>query len=82
MDYQRLRGAYCKTNKHEYFAEAFCYVVLNRSNAENYAKVVGNAPLTVKFIEQASKSYLDAEGLYDLDAVNSVSHEAFRILHM
>ena len=75
----KVTGAYCKTNKHEYFAEAFCYVVLNRSNAENYAKVVGNAPLTVKFIEQA---YLDAEGLYDLDAVNSVSHEAFRILHM
>lgn len=75
----KVTGSYCKTSKHEYFAEAFRYVSLNRGNAENYAKVVDNAPLTVKFIEQA---YLDADGLYSLDAVNAVSHEAFRILHM
>lgn len=75
----KVTGSYCKTSKHEYFAEAFRYVSLNRGNAENYAKVVDNAPLTVQFIEQA---YLDADGLYSLDAVNAVSHEAFRILHM
>ncbi|MDB7911453.1 S-layer homology domain-containing protein [Flavonifractor plautii] len=75
----KVTGSYCKTSKHEYFAEAFRYVSLNRGNAENYAKVVDNAPLTVKFIERA---YLDADGLYSLDAVNAVSHEAFQILHM
>lgn len=73
-----VTGSYCKTNKQEYFAEAFRYVLLYRNVEDEYVEIVRNAPLTVKFIEQA---YLDADGLYSLDAVNAVSHAAFEMLH-
>lgn len=73
-----ITGSYCKTNIQEYFAEAFRHVLLYRNTEDKYAEVVRNAPLTVNLIEQA---YLDADGLYSLDAVNAVSHEAFQILH-
>lgn len=73
-----ITGSYCKTNIQEYFAEAFRYVLLYRNTEDKYVEIIRNAPLTAKFIEQA---YLDADGLYSLDAVNAVSHEAFQILH-
>lgn len=73
-----ITGSYCKTNIQEYFAEAFRHVLLYRNTEDKYVEIVRNAPLTVKCIEQA---YLDADGLYSLDAVNAVSHEAFQILH-
>lgn len=73
-----ITGSYCKTNIQEYFAEAFRYVLLYRNTEDKYIEIIRNAPLTAKFIEQA---YLDADGLYSLDAVNAVSHEAFQILN-
>ena len=65
---------YCCTNKWEYFAEAFSYILLNRDNPEKYAEMQEQIPLSLRYIEEG---WLDAGGPFDRDAINRVTQETW-----
>lgn len=56
---------YCKTNRYEYFAEAFRYILIERDVPQEYAKMKASIPITLNLIENG---FLDCECFVDYDA--------------
>lgn len=56
---------YCKTNREEYAAEAFRYILLNRYNPSEYEKMRNQIPVTLNIIENG---FLDCEEFVNYDA--------------
>lgn len=71
-----LTRSYAKTNPEEMFAEAFRYVLCKRGDKEEYQKMQEKMPYTLALIEDG---FLDAEGCFDLKAIQTVLGQVKKI---
>lgn len=69
---------YCKTNRYENFADAFRYIIVNRSSQEKMQECEQVIPYTYHCIVDG---YLTPTALYSLDALNQATQQYWDYLN-